>query len=385
MRRKLALSIAVLFLAAVPASAQQILPTSVAGWTHPTGAALAAFVNPPPAVLAEYGLQSTEMAVYGDPSSRNLSVKLYQMKDASGAYGLYSFLRTPDMRRAKFTDHSSVSAGRALVLAGNLVLDVNGRDLAGSSVQLKALVAAVLPPAPDRSLPNLPFYLPEDRRVDASDRYILGPQTLDQLFPGGIGNSVGFQRSAEAELAHYRISGHDATLLIVGFPTDQLAALQLAELQSNFKVNAGNQSSAEPLFAKRSARLLAIVAGATSQAEANTLLDQIQVETDRSWNEPVPKNEPRIELMIEGSIIGAMTICAFALVAGLSFGGLRLIVKRVAPGKVFDRSSQLQVLQLGLGSKPINSDDFYGYTGPIGPSTGVDKNLPDRVALRLFR
>ena len=75
----------------------------------------------------------------------------------------------------------------------------------------------------------------------------------------------------------------------------------------------------------------------------------------------------------------------FALVAGLSFGGLRLIVKRVAPGKVFDRSSQLQVLQLGLGSKPINSDDFYGYSGPIGQAPHVDKNLPDRVALRLFR
>jgi hypothetical protein len=385
MRRKLALSMVVLFLAAWPASAQRILPASVAGWTQAPGAAEAASADLSSAVLAEYGSKSTETAVYGNPSSRTLRVKLYQMKDASGAYGLYSFLRTPDMRRANLTDHSSISADRALALAGNWVLDVEGRDLAGSHAPLKALVAAVSPHAQDSSLPNLPFYLPQDRRVDVSDRYVLGPQTLDQLFPGGIGNSVGFERSAEAELAHYRLGGHDATLLIVGFPTDQLAALQLARLQGNFNVNAENPSSAAPLFAKRSARLLAIVAGATSQAEANTLLDQIQVETDRSWNEPVPKHEPPIELMIEGSIIGSITICMFALVAGLSFGGLRLIVKRVAPGKIFDRSSQLQVLQLGLGSKPINSDDFYGYSGPIGQAPQADKNLPDRVALRLFR
>jgi len=65
--------------------------------------------------------------------------------------------------------------------------------------------------------------------------------------------------------------------------------------------------------------------------------------------------------------------------------GLRLIVKRVAPGKIFDRSADLQVLQLGLGSKPINSDDFYGYSGSSGPAPAVDKNLPDRVALRIFR
>jgi Family of unknown function (DUF6599) len=384
MRRLILVSVTLLFAVALPACAQKILPASVAGWAQPTGATLAAFTSAPPAILAEYGSESTEVAVYGDPSSRNFQVMLHEMKDASGAYGLYSYLRAPDMRPANFTDHSSMTADRALVLAGNLVLDVQGRDLAGSSAQLKALVATVSPQAQDSSLPNLPFYLPEERRVDVSDRYILGPETLDQLFPGGIGNSVGFQRSAEAELAHYRLGEHDATLLIVGFPTDQLAALQLAELQKNLNVNGPKQSSA-PLFANRSARLLAIVAGATSQAEANTLLDQIQVETERSWNEPVPKNEPRIELMIEGSIVGAMTICMFALVAGVSFGGLRLIVKRVAPGKVFDRSSQLQVLQLGLGSKPINSDDFYGYTRSTGPAPNVDKDLPDRVALRIFR
>ena len=174
-------------------------------------------------------------------------------------------------------------------------------------------------------------------------------------------------------------------MLIVGLPTDQLAAAQLSELQKNFNVNGGNQASATPLYCKRSARLLAIVAGASSQAEANILLDQIQMETERSWNERVPKHEPPIEMMIEGSIVGALTICVFALVAGLSFGGVRLLVKRVAPGKIFDRKNHLQVLQLGLGSKPINSDDFYGYTGPISPVTGVDKNLPDRVALRIFR
>lgn len=310
---------------------------------------------------------------------------LFEMRDASGAYGLYSFLRKPDMQRANFTDHSSISHSRVLVLAGNMVLDVWGNDLSKSQPEIKGMVAAVASHAEEGSLPTLPLYLPEKNRVDVSDRYILGPQTLDQLFPGRIGASAGFQRGAEAELARYRVGGRDESLLIIGFPTDQLAALQLAELQKNFNVNGTNQSSGAPLYAKRSARLLAIVAGASSQAEANTLLGQIQMETERSWNEPVPKHEPPIELMIEGSIVGALTICLFALVAGLSFGGVRLIVKRLAPGKIFDRSTDLQVLQLGLGSKPINSDDFYGHSTSSGPVTTVDKNLPDRVALRIFR
>ncbi len=385
MRRVLGLSILVLLLAALPASAQRILPDSFAGWSRTGVPPISVYpFTSDKQVLTEYGNVGFDSDTFGR-NSATLNVAAYQMKDASGAYGLYSFLRTREMRRANFTNHSSMSKERVLVLVGNIVIDVKGRDLAGASAQLKALVTAVSSHAEEGSLPTLPLYLPEDRRVDVSDRYILGPQTLDQLFPGGIGASVGFDRSAEAELAHYRLGEHDATLLIVSLPTDQLAAVQLSELQKNFNVNGTNQSSGAPLYAKRSARLLAIVAGASSQAEANAVLDRIQMETERSWNEPVPKHEPPIELMIEGSIVGALTICVFALVAGFSFGGVRLLVKRLAPGKVFDRTNDLQVLQLGLGSKPINSDDFYGYSTSSGPATQVDKNLPDRVALRIFR
>jgi len=42
-------------------------------------------------------------------------------------------------------------------------------------------------------------------------------------------------------------------------------------------------------------------------------------------------------------------------------------------------------LQLGLSSKPINAEDFYSLGGPRAPEVYVDKNLPDRIALRIFR
>jgi hypothetical protein len=386
MRRVIGLFIAILCLAAWPAHAQQILPMQVSGWTQPTGAVPLHSAAETPAILAEYGWKSTDAAVYGD-SSKGFGVVLYVMSDPSGAYGLYSFFRTPDMARSNLTDHSSISSDRALVLVGDLVLDIHGVDLPKLEPQLKALVAAVEPKAHGGALPVLGEYLPQKNMIEKTDRYVLGARTLDQLFPGGIGNSVGFQSHAEAELAHYRLGGHDATLLLVDFPTDQLAQRQLAELQKNFNVNGANQSDGSPvLFAKRSATLLAIVSGASSQTEANTLLDQIQLETDRSWNEPTFQfKEPSIGMMIVGSIIGAGTICMFALIAGISFGGLRLVVKRVMPGKIFDTKRHLQVLQLGLGSKPINSDDFYGYSAPTATANPVDKNLPDRVALRIFR
>jgi hypothetical protein len=386
MLRPIGLFIAVMCLAAWPTHAQQILPMQVSGWTQPTGAVPLHSTAETPAILAEYGWKSTDAAVYGD-SSKGFGAVLYVMSDPSGAYGLYSFFRTPDMARSNLTEHSSISSDRALVLVGDLVLDIHGADLPKLEPQLKALVAAVEPKAHDGALPALGEYLPQKNMIEKTDRYVLGPQTLDQLFPGGLGNSVGFQSHAEAELAHYRLNGHDATLLLVDFPTDQLAQRQLAKLQNDFNVNGANQAGGSPaLFAKRSATLLAIVAGAFSQTEANTLLNQIQLETDRSWNEPTFQfKEPSIGMMIVGSIIGAGTICMFALIAGISFGGLRLVVKRVMPGKIFDTKRHLQVLQLGLGSKPINSDDFYGYSAPTASATPVDKDLPDRIAMRIFR
>jgi hypothetical protein len=152
-------------------------------------------------------------------------------------------------------------------------------------------------------------------------------------------------------------------------------------------VNDANAAGGSPvLFAKRSLTLLAIVSGAPTEAEADKLLDQVHSGTELTWNEPTFQfKEPSIEAMIVGTIVGAGTICMFALIAGVSFGGLRLIVKRLWPGKIFDRNNHLQVLQLGLGSKPINSDDFYGYSAPVVGGKPVDRKTPDRIALRIFR
>ncbi len=48
-----------------------------------------------------------------------------------------------------------------------------------------------------------------------------------------------------------------------------------------------------------------------------------------------------------------------AVVLGVAFGGVRILAKIFFPGKVFDRPEQMDVLQLGLSGKRIDSRDFY--------------------------
>jgi hypothetical protein len=333
---------------------------------------------------------STEPASYASSTGKDaesIQATVFQMNDPTAGYGLYSYLRTPEMARGEFAEHSSISPDRVLVLVGNLVLEVQGRDLARFQPELKLLVAAVRQHAQDGPLPTLWQRLPQKDLVERSDHYVLGPQALNQLLPGPLGDSVGFQTGAEAELARYHAGSNEVSLLIVDFPTPQLAEQELKELQKKFNVNSSRPAAGSPaLYAKRSLTLLSIVSGASTQAEADGLLGQVESGTELTWNEPTFQfKEPSIEMMILGTLVGTGFICLFALIAGLSFGGLRLVVKRLFPGKVFDSKNHLQVLQLGLGSKPINSDDFYGYSAPAGRANRVDKKLPDRVALRIFR
>jgi hypothetical protein len=374
MRLTIGLLVAVLLLAALPAFAQGVLPNSFSGWSGSPKPGLAPLVfqdaDKSASAVAiqaakardEYGFVSGENAEY-TRGTDTLAANLYRMKDPSGAYGLYSYLRTTDMPAAKFTEHSSMSRERALVLAGNLVLEIEGKDVPRSEKDLKGLVAAVAPHAESGLLPTIGQHIPTKGFVDRTDKYVLGPETLNQVFPLSNTDWLGFSQGAEVETAKYRVNGRELNLLLADFPTPQTAAKKLAALQKQFNVNGSNAGgpNASPLFARRSMTLLAIVSGAATQNDADALLGQIESGTEITWNEPTFEfKEPGIGGMIVGAITGTGVICMFAIIAGLAFGGVRLVVKR-ATNKVFDRPDQVQVLQLGLSSKPINAEDFYGY------------------------
>jgi hypothetical protein len=341
------------------------LPASFSGWNSQESASPAPAnlqgVSDSGAILNEYGLVSSEMRNYSQ-GSRSLEIQLFRMKDPSGAYGLYSFLRAGDMEKSDLTEHSSMSREHALVLVGNLVLDARGKDLPRLKPDLKALVAQIGPHAEQGPYPFLWQHLPLEGLEHRSDRYVLGPSTLHRLLPIASGDWLGFSSGAEAEVARYRMNGRELTLLVADFPTPQIANRRLAELPDEFQVNTARQDDKRPvIYTRRHLTLLALVVNARSAEEANTLLDQIHSATEVTWNEPTfSLTDPNIGTIVVGIIVGTGVLCAFALVAGLAFGGVRLAVKRLLPGKVFDRSDQLQILQLGLSSKPIEAQDFYG-------------------------
>src|ERR1700689_1809683 len=112
MRHAMPLLILFVFLAAIPTSAQGILPNSFAGWTAGTTLAPTVGFKVPntEAAAHEYGYSSGESAAYTRDNGGLIEVTLYRMKDPTGASGLSSYLRSPDMERSGTNEHSFPTA-----------------------------------------------------------------------------------------------------------------------------------------------------------------------------------------------------------------------------------------------------------------------------------
>ena len=351
-----------LILAAPSLRAQSILPDHFGHWSvaKSPDSALAPAPPEPDAkdVLAESGLNGTESRVYSDPGGHYLFVTSYKLHDSSGAYEAYTFLR----QTKRTLDVADDVAGRRVVLVGDIVLVMNLAFYLSPDDQ--ALLTHQLQAKADKTPPPpIPNYLPDRDRFVGSEEYALGPAAfraaLGQLkCPdyGVITDSVGFNSGAEAMLALYHTSRDYAVLLLIEYPTPQLAGLHWKHLEQALPADAKKSGTS----IERKGSLLAISFSPSSPTYAARVREAVNYETQVTWNEPTHTiTDPPITTVLAKIIIATGMFMLVAIVFGVAFGGVRVLMKSLFPGKVFDRPEQMDVLQLGLSSKRINSRDFY--------------------------
>jgi hypothetical protein len=353
-------------LLAANAAAQDFLPVEFAGWRSANlqrarPEALEQIAGADAIFLREYRALAAERRDYSR-NGESLRITLYRMRDPSAAYGAFTFLRTEEMDAADVARCAAVSRGRALAVVGHILLDITGADLTRFAPDWRVLVVKLTPLADTAPFPPFSGYLPAQGMVKNSEHYLVGPNALNRLIPLGNGDWIGFSDGAEVQMARYRRQGQDMTLLLVVYPTPQMAAAKLAEFGRWFNLNGQRPEAANQpaLFALRKSSVVALVAETRSAQLAEALLQGVRYETQLTWNEPSHSaTEPTWAEMVVGSFVGTGILLLFTFVVGIGFGGIRLIIKHILPGKVFDRPSSVEILQLGLGSKPIKSEDFY--------------------------
>jgi hypothetical protein len=363
-------------------AAQNVLPSSFGGWTASapvaqiSGPALGSVALDQTGIFREYGVSSAEKADYAQ-NDQTATVMLYKMTDPSAAFGIFTFLRSqktenldPISPPGDAVAYAAGSKSREILVIGNFLLDVSSAGELPPSPDLKALADALSRQSDKRPFPPIAGFLPKAGLVKGSEVYVLGPQALAQVFPiGGTQGRpdwIGFDKSAEAILARYHVAGqpkeNDATLVLAMYPNQQIAANEYDRLAKFVSLNA----SAPPTngrtaaFGTRSSALIALLSGVESREVASGFLGQIHYASDVTWNESSHDlTDPSISAIVIGAIVDSGSIMMLALAAGIGFGGLRLFMKLVLPGRVFDRHDNVEILQLGLTSKPVNSKDFY--------------------------
>lgn len=355
------------------ASAQTpVLPGAFGDWATPLSAApycsidsdsLNKAARENAAVLKEFGIKCVESKPYGEnvTSKDFLTVTLYQMVDPTAAYGAFTYLRPANMAASKLTQYSAVSPNRALIVVGNFLLDVTGQHLTQSTDALQSLVASVKPKADPRPYPTIAEHLPIEGEIPGSERYAIGPLALQKYLPVGNGDWLGFSQGAEAVLARFHKGKDEVTILIAEYPTQQIAAKRYDGMTPIIHpIPEPPASALRVATSLREADLVVIAFAPKSGEYPESLMKQVTFGHNVTSNEGKFKAiEPSMPVYIVGAFVGAGAIMLIAIVSGLGFAVLRIVVKKFYPGKVFDRRKTMEVIQLGLSKRPVDMKDFY--------------------------
>ena len=308
------------------------------------------------AVLKEYGFGRFEKGEYTRADGRRLAVKAAVFEDASGAYGAFTFYRIPEMNEEKIGVQGSSLGNRVLFFRGNVLVDaVFDQVTAMSAAELRELAGAVPQPRGSASkLPMLRNYLPPHGLEKNSEKYAMGPLALDRMNAPLVSSVVDFGSDTDVVLGKYSSQLGEATLMLIEYPTPQLAMEKLKQIDAAHQVTAQQPGATPildvvPFFDKRTGPIVVIAAGPLSQREADLLMGPISYDADVTWNENtyLSKKDNLANLLFNVVLLCGVLI-GLALVVGVGFGGVRILLKRVFPGRVFDRTEDMEIISLHL-------------------------------------
>lgn len=341
-----------------------LLPQQFAGWqlkdavTKSADPATADETNA--LVLKEYGFQRFEKATYTRDDGRILEIKAAAFDDASGAYGAFTYYKSPAMLNEKIGGQASSLNTRVLFYEGNILVDaVFDKLTVMSAAELRELAGVLPQPPPNaRNLPPLPTYLPRQSYQKNTAKYIMGPITLDRVGSPLPSAMIDFKSGAEVVIGKYAANAGDSTLMLISYPTPQIAIEKLRQIDAVHQVNSQPQAGDAPIldigpfFDKRTGPIIVIAAGPLSRAEATSLLSSISYEADVTWNENTYADKKNnLANLLFNVIVLCGIVLGLSLVAGLAFGGLRILLKRLFPNRVFDRPEDMEFISLHLGDQ----------------------------------
>jgi hypothetical protein len=337
-------------------SAAPVLPKEFGGWQQ-SGAARTS-KDPSAAdplnadVLKEYGFTDFAAATYTREDGRKLTIKVACFADATGAYGAYTYYKMPQMAKEQIGDQGASLNERVLFYRGSFLVDAAFEKLSAmSAAELRELASALPRPVGNAGgLPGLPVYLPRQAYVRNSVKYVVGPLALEKVGAPLSADLVDFKSGAEVALADYDTAGGQATLMLISYPTPQLAASAFERVDQ--AQHGSSSSRLSPLFEKRTGPIVVIATGSLSAEEAKSFLSAVNYDADVTWNQNTYfTKKDNIANLLVNVIILCGIIGGLAIVAGIAFGGIRVLIRKLLPEQMVQRREEMEFISLHLSER----------------------------------
>jgi hypothetical protein len=270
---------------------------------------------PDKALYDEYGMEATEQAQYAAPEKRFLATA-WRFQDSTGAMAFFQAHRPAGATPNKLSQLSVATSDGVIFAYGNYLFQVTG-DLPGKD-DLQRLYAQ-LPRLEQSPLPSLIGFLPAEGLIPNSERYVVGPVSLERFEPRIAPSVAAFHLGAEAQLGRYQTPKGPLTLAIFNYPTPSMARERYEDFQ---KIPGA--------VAKRSGPLVAVVIQPADSDAAEKILSQVKYEANLVWNEKVPGNPARqlgsifLNVFALSGVVGAL-----GLAAGIGFGAFRVGLRKL--------------------------------------------------------
>jgi hypothetical protein len=369
--------------AATPPAAQTasvqapaILPPTFGGWQMQGQAQIStdpASADPANAgILKEYGFQDFASAIYTRDDGRTVKIRAARFADASGAFGVFTFYLQPEMLREQIGDQAASIGHRRLFYRGHVLVDAEfSQESAMSAAQLRELAGDLPRPSGNAgNLPNFIEFMPHQGYIANTQKYAMGPVALRALGAPISADLVDFGASSEVTLGHYNSSSGEVTLMLISYPTPQLAAEHLRRIdaahqtpqpaqpqtQAGVSTVGSGVGIAGPFFDKRTGPIVAVATGPVTESDAKSLLGLVNYEASVTWNQASDHQQVHeLTSLILNIVVLCGILAAFAIVAGVAFGGIRILMKRYFPDRVFDRPEQMEFISLRLTETVVKS------------------------------
>jgi hypothetical protein len=290
-----------------------IFPDQIGDFTR---SAPKTFATPDQSLYDEYGIEATEQADYSSPQKTKFSATAWRSRDTTGAMALFQARRPSGAVYKKLADLTATTSDGIIFVRGNYVFQLTGKVPAQADLDP---VLAQLPKLEQSPLPALIGYLPAASLVPNSERYIIGPVSLDRSGAGIPAATAAFHLGAEGQLGKYRTPKGVLTLVIFNYPTPNLARDRFEDFQK-----------VPGVIAKRTGPLVAAIAGNPDPDVAERLLSQVRYEANLTWNEKVPQNELK---QAANAVLAMFALAGIlilgSIVVGIGFGGFRVLRKKI--------------------------------------------------------